>query len=207
MLEEMNFKWVLPQEVKVTHAHRKRVRNISKANSAIQLINELCGSVQNEVSSSRDENLVKDLARQIVRHVNENEAAGSSDDVGDAMVSIFRQSLLVGVTEVDLFYAFEQSDRGNEAYVTSSSPDSISHSHLTKHSSRRSRVPDEMGQLTNQRKRVRSDKTENEVDDEDLNNAMLDFSRLQQVKVRSLRKWSFLLCLVPYLLLINSVIA
>ena len=193
----MNFKWVLPQEVKVTHAHRKRVRNISKANSACRLINEQCGSVQNEVSPSRDENLVNDLARQIARHFNENEAAPSSDDVGHAMMSIFRQSLLVGVTEVDLFHAFEQSDRGNEAYVTSSSPDSISHSHMSKPSSQRSRVSDEMGQLTNQRKRVRLDKTEGEVDDEDLNNAMLDFSRLQPVKVRSLRKWSFVLCPVP----------
>jgi hypothetical protein len=183
-LEEMNFKWVLPREVKVTHAHRIRVRNISRANSAIQLINEHCHPVvQNEVSPSRDENLVKDLARQIAQRFNEYEAARSSDDVEHSMMSIFRQSLHAGVTEVDLFNAFEQADRGNETYVTSSNPDSSSHS--LKFSPQRLMTSDEMGQLTNQRKRVRMDQMEKEVDDgEDLNNPMLDFSRLQPVKVR-----------------------
>ncbi|KAL3811831.1 hypothetical protein ACHAXA_004258 [Cyclostephanos tholiformis] len=183
VLDEMNFKWVLPQEVKATHAHRIRVRNISKANSAIQLMNELCGSIQNEVLPSRDENLVKDLARQIAQHVNKNEAATTSDDVGHVMMSIFRQSALAGVTEVDLFNAFEQSDRENETYVTSSSPDSIGHSHLTNRSSQRSRVSDRTGQLTNQRKRIKVERTEKEVDGEDLNYTMLDSSRVQPEKI------------------------
>lgn len=195
MLEEINFQWVLPKKVKVTNAHRKRARNISKAHTAIQLMDEHCGSLQKEISSSRDENLVKDLARQIAQHVNHSEAVkSSSDEVGHVMMSIFRQGLLAGVTEVDLFHAFELSDQGNEANVTSSSPDSMNHPHLTNNPSQGSNSFNESlsnreAEWTHYRKRIRIDEQPNqmeeEVDNEDWNHPMLLSSRLQSEKVRS----------------------
>jgi hypothetical protein len=196
MLEEINFQWVLQKEVKVTHAHRKRVRNISKAHSAIQVINDFFCSVQKEISPVRDENLLKDLARQISQHFNDNESPKlSSDDVGHAMMIIFRQGFLAGVTEVDLFHAFELSDQGNEGYMTSDSTDSMSHPHPTNHPSQGSNSSNECqsdrkGQWTHQRKRIRvdeqSNQTNEEVENGDWNNTMLLSYRVQPEKVRLL---------------------
>jgi hypothetical protein len=208
MLEEINFQWVLQKEVKVTHAHRKRVRNISKAHSAIQLMNEYCCSVQKEISPVKDEQLAKDLARQIAQHFNDNEALKpSSDDVGHAMMTIFRQGFLAGITEVDLFHAFELSDQGNEGYVTSNSTDSMSHPHPPNHHSQGSNslnecLSDRKGQWTHQRKRIRvdeqSNQTKEEVENRDLNNTMLLSYRFQPEKVRLLLQFSLVLCRVPH---------
>jgi len=209
MLEEINFQWVLLKEVKVSHAHRKRVRNISKAHSAIQLMNEYCCSVQKEISFVRDENLAKDLARQIAQHFNDNEAPKpSSDDVGLSMMTIFRQGFLADITEVDLFHAFELSDHGNEGYITSNSTDSMSHPHPTNHPSQGSIflydcLSDRKGQWTHQRKRIRvseqSNQTNEEVENGDWNNITLLSYRFQPEKVRFTLQFSLVLCLVPHL--------
>jgi len=142
MLEEMDFVWSLPK-LKTTHAYRKRSRNISRAASTITAMNEMRSTMHlKSVNRQKDTtNQKADVSKKIAQHVinmetlklegNEPLAKRSARKLVPAhdghLKIAFREALLVGVSELDLFHAFEEIDQREEVCVASVVDDNSPH--------------------------------------------------------------------------------
>ncbi|KAL7554134.1 hypothetical protein ACHAWF_017541 [Thalassiosira exigua] len=109
-LEELDFQWV-PDNGR-THAYRKRSRNITRAASTINTLNNYCVSATegqfatNDIDPNRRSNVAKQLAIHIINREKRSNSDGD-DDSHAADRSIFHLGLMAGVTEIDLYHAFE----------------------------------------------------------------------------------------------------
>ncbi len=115
MLDDIDFQWNVPHEVKSSRAYRMRSRHISKALQTLQSMQEYGAFMDEEYGDVRDSDLSVNVARQIAQYTNTVESNKSLDEDSTRMGgSLYRQGLLVGVTEIYLFEAFDWLDQGGE---------------------------------------------------------------------------------------------
>jgi len=127
MLEEIDFQWALPK-LKTTHAYRKRSRNITRAASTLHAINNYSsGTMQQEIAhDERDsQNRKTVISKQIAQHMINTETSKlegkdyiTSQMKVDYLNLAYQEASLAGLTELDLFIAFEEIGQGNEVDVT-----------------------------------------------------------------------------------------